>query len=63
MVMGSSPIAETLIVNYLKIGKNVFRRTNSISENNSKSLYSVQIHENTDQKKLRIWTLFTQWWY
>ena len=23
--------------------------------------YSVQIRENTDQKKLRIWTLFTQW--
>ena len=26
----------------------------------SKSPYSVQIQENTDQKKLRIWTLFTQ---
>ena len=26
----------------------------------SKSLYSVRIQENTDQKKLRIWTLFTQ---
>ena len=26
----------------------------------SKSRYSVQIKENTDQKKLRIWTLFTQ---
>ena len=26
----------------------------------SKSLYSVQIQENTDQKKLRIWTLFTK---
>ena len=24
--------------------------------------YSVQIREQTDQKKLRIWTLFTQWW-
>ena len=23
-------------------------------------LYSVQMRENTDQKKLRIWTLFTQ---
>ena len=22
---------------------------------------SVQVRENTDQKKLRIWTLFTQW--
>ena len=22
--------------------------------------YSVQVQENTDQKKLRIWTLFTQ---
>ena len=28
------------------------------------SPYSVRIQENTDQKKLRIWTLFTQWfWY
>ena len=27
-----------------------------------KSPYSVQIRENTDQKKLRIWTLFTQRW-
>ena len=27
---------------------------------NSKSPYSVRIQENTDQKKLRIWTLFTQ---
>ena len=26
----------------------------------SKSPYSVQIRENTDQKKLGIWTLFTQ---
>ena len=24
-------------------------------------LYSVRIQENTDQKKLRIWTLFTHW--
>ena len=24
-------------------------------------LYSVRIQENTDQKTLRIWTLFTQW--
>ena len=26
-----------------------------------KSQYSVRIRENTDQKKLRLWTLFTQW--
>ena len=26
-----------------------------------KSLYSVWLRENKDQKKLRIWTLFTQW--
>ena len=26
-----------------------------------RSPYSVAIQENTDQKKLRIWTLFTQW--
>ena len=26
-----------------------------------KFLYSVQVQKNTDQKKLRIWTLFTQW--
>ena len=25
-------------------------------------LYSVQIQENTDQEKLHIWRLFTQWW-
>ena len=25
------------------------------------SQYSVQMQENTDQKKLRIWTLFTRW--
>ena len=24
------------------------------------SLYSIRVQENTDQKKLRIWTLFTQ---
>ena len=27
---------------------------------NSKSSYSVRIQENTDQKKHRVWTLFTQ---
>ena len=27
-----------------------------------KSPYSVRLRENTDQKKLRIWTLFTQCW-
>ena len=26
-----------------------------------KSLYSVRIQENTDHKKLHIWTLFTHW--
>ena len=26
-----------------------------------KSPYSVRIHENADQKKLHIWTIFTQW--
>ena len=26
------------------------------------SPYSVRMRENTDQKKLHIWTLFTQWW-
>ena len=24
-------------------------------------LYPVEIQENADQKKLRVWTLFTQW--
>ena len=33
----------------------VFSRIRSISP------YSVQMWENTDHKKLRIWTLFTQW--
>ena len=28
----------------------------------SKSPYSVRVRENTDQEKLRIWTLFTQWY-
>ena len=28
----------------------------------SKYPYSVQMRENTDQKKLRIWVLFMQWW-
>ena len=27
----------------------------------SKSPYSVRIQENTDEKKLRNWTIFTQW--
>ena len=27
----------------------------------SKSMCSVQIQENTDQEKLRIWTIFTKW--
>ena len=27
----------------------------------SRSSYSVQMRENTDQKKIRAWTLFTQW--
>ena len=26
------------------------------------SPYSIRMRENTDQKKLRIWTHFTQWW-
>ena len=28
---------------------------------NTEIYYSVRIKENTDQKKIRIWTLFTQW--
>ena len=24
--------------------------------------YSGEIRENMDQKKLRIWTIFTRWW-
>ena len=27
----------------------------------SKSPYSVRVQENTDQKKLHFWTIFTQW--
>ena len=37
-----------------------FRIRTEYGDLRSKSLYSVQIRENTDQKKLRIWTLFTQ---
>ena len=33
---------------------------NEYGDLRSKSPYSVRIQENTDQKKLRIWTLFTQ---
>ena len=28
-----------------------------------KSPYSVRMREKTDQKQIRIWTLFTQWIY
>ena len=31
------------------------------TERHSISTYSVRMRENTDLKKLRIWTLFTQW--
>ena len=31
------------------------------TESYGKSSYSVRIQENTDEKKLRIWALFTQW--
>ena len=33
----------------------------SISPIRNISPYSIRMRENTDQKKLRIWTLFTQW--
>ena len=39
---------------------------NEYEDLQSKSLYSVRIQENMDQKKLRIWTLFTlcvSFWY
>ena len=32
------------------------------TENGDLRSSSVRIQENTDQKKLRIWTLFTPWW-
>ena len=32
-----------------------------VFELKSKSPYSVRLRENADQKKLRIWRLFTQW--
>ena len=39
----------------------VFRLNTEISSNlRSKSPYSFRMQENTDQKKLRIWTLFAQ---
>ena len=37
-----------------------FRIRTEYGEIRKISLYSVQMRENTDQKKLRIWTLFTQ---
>ena len=40
----------------------VFSRIRTVyGEIRSVSPYSVQMRENTDQKKLCIWTLFTQW--
>ena len=31
------------------------------TERYSVSPYSIRMRENTDQKKLRVWTIFTQW--
>ena len=45
---------------YLKRGKACFNLLQD-SLVHGKSPYSVQIRENTDQKKLRISTFFTQW--
>ena len=40
----------------------VFSRIRTEYEDlDSQSLYSVRIRKNKDQKKLHIWTLFTQW--
>ena len=38
----------------------IFQCSDLIRRFTSKSLYSVQIQESADQKKLRIWTLFAQ---
>ena len=38
-----------------------FRIRTEYGEIRSISPYSVRMRENTDQKQLRIWTLFTQW--
>ena len=45
------------------------KRQSKTDERNAKQVhcvksinYSVRIRENTDQKKLHIWTLFTQMW-
>ena len=37
------------------------RNNNHCARNLSESSYSVEIRENTDKQKARIWTLFTQW--
>ena len=39
-----------------------FRIRTEYGEIRSISPYSGRMQENTDQKKLRIWILFTQWW-
>ena len=38
-----------------------FRIWTEYGEMRSISPYSVRVRENTDQKKLRIWTIFTRW--
>ena len=51
----------TLWILFLSFFWSVFSRIRTeYGEIQSISPYSVQMRENTDQKKLRIWTLFTQ---
>ena len=44
----------------MKLLKNSLKSFTSICEIRSISPYLVRMRKNTDQKKLRIWTLFTQ---
>ena len=39
----------------------IFPHSDWIQRDTSISLYSARMQENTDQKNLRIWTLFMQW--
>ena len=50
------------ICNYsYNVGQNICKLFHALAQNLfRKSPYSVKIRENTDQKKLSIWTLFTQ---
>ena len=58
VALEESPSIERCFI-WLKTGNNLYYR--DYLDLGSKSPYSVRVRENTDQKKLRIWALFRQW--